>query len=226
MSPKQGETPTIQAPPLHGAGSNLEAWGRYANKLGYDVAGMKRAEIIELVTSGEATTETPPAQTLAEAFDEGYEGGRAGLQKKIADLEAAVEYAREEGYQRAKDELDVTVLIDEAKAEGYREGWDAAQQKNRLPLFEAARKWGFEHAVQIASFRTFLDADRAGLFTEIQAEYPNEKLIRQDRQLIFDQVKRHLQRKKVLVDPTVELTAGRKQEMRRTVKDFEDVVVS
>jgi len=117
-------------------------------------------------------------------------------------------------------------MCEKAREAGYREGWDAAQAKNRLPLFEAARKWGFEHAAQIAGFRTFLDADNAGLFSEIQAEYPDEKLIRSDRQLIFDQVKRHLRRKEALADTTVELSAGRKNELRRTTKDFEEIVVS
>jgi flagellar biosynthesis/type III secretory pathway protein FliH len=112
------------------------------------------------------------------------------------------------------------------KEAGYREGWNACAAKQRLPLFEAARKWAYEHATQIASFTRFLDADNAGLFAEIQAEYPDEKLIRSDRQLIFDAVKRDLKRRESLADKTVELSAGRKQEMSRTVKDFAEIVVS
>jgi hypothetical protein len=114
----------------------------------------------------------------------------------------------------------------EGKTAGYREGWNACAAKQRLPLFEAARKWAYEHSAQIASFTRFLDADNAGLFAEIQAEYPDEKLIRPDRQLIFDAVKRDLKRRESLADKTVELSAGRKQEMSRTVKDFAEIVVS
>jgi len=142
-----------------------------------------------------------------------------------SEVETLVAAAKEAGYTEGQKD-GYRNGREDGLAEGYREGWNAAQAKNRLPLFEAARKWAFEHAAQIAGFRRFLDADNAGLFAEIQAEYPDEKLIRSDRQLIFDAVKRDLKRRESLADTTVELSAGRKNEMRRTVSDIETVVVS
>ncbi len=206
MSEKQGETPTIQAPPMIGPGSSRDAWAWYAKACGVEVTDeMKRADIINALPNDITAFQSPPTQTLAEAFDEGYQAGLRSSGPIQADIDA--------GYAKGK-------------AEGYKEGWDAAQEKNRLPLFEAARKWAFEHAVQIAGFRRFLDADSAGLFAEIQAEYPDEKLIRSDRELIFNAVKRDLKKRESLADATVELSAGRKNEMRRTVSDIETVVVS
>ena len=111
------------------------------------------------------------------------------------------------------------------REEGYAEGL-AAAGKAKLPLFEGARQWAFKNTAKIASFQKFIDAHNAGLFDEITAEYPGEKLIRSDQELIFNAVKKHLRKQRALTAPGVELTAERKREMRRTVRDVEEVVVS
>ncbi len=146
----------------------------------------------------------------------------------IIELVETTEPPKLLGVPVADEPPDVAALIAQAREEGRKEGYaeGLAASKPKLPLFEGARQWAFKNAAKIARFGKFIDAHAAGLFDEITAEYPGEKLIRSDQELIFNAVKKHLRRQKALTTPGVEITAERKREMRRTVRDVEEVVVS
>jgi len=139
-------------------------------------------------------------------------GGRTPAEA-VTDQELAawIEEAREEGYDRGKEE-------------GYREGFAAAQQKNRLPLFEATRKWALAAADDLGRHDTIRTAER--LFEEFEASYGDERLNYADRNLIFLSIKQKLRRRENLATHGEELPAETKRQLKQTVEDdFETVVV-
>jgi hypothetical protein len=122
---------------------------------------------------------------------------------------------------------EIKAAIGEAFDRGYREGYEAAMRKQRLPLFEATRQWAFQNAADLVGFNLIQDAEH--LFEQFEAGYGDERLIRSDRDLIFRAVKQRARRKKTLKEHGQELPAMARQNLAKSVsvhEDYKEAVVS
>ncbi len=119
------------------------------------------------------------------------------------------------------------VGITEGKIEGYKEGYEAAEIKHRPGIFETAKREAFK---DLSASKEVLELK----FDEIEQEFPvldeegnksQERLIRADRDLIHEMVRKYKRLKQNLEKAADQMSPGRRRENREIV-DIQEVRLS